>query len=183
MVAFCNVRNAKYWIETLQLLQHPEGGFYSETYRADTTIDSCEGTRKKRQNDLTDHRGRSISSTIYYLLEGAQVSMFHRMRDADEIWHFYSGSSLTIYLIEEATRKLLELKLGCEPQRGEMFQILIKRGSWFGAKVNDSSSYSLVGCTVSPAFTFADFELADRTSLTSMYPEHANIIKKLTRCP
>src|ERR687898_297567 len=87
MVAFCNVRNAKYWIETLQLLQHPEGGFYSETYRADITIDSCEGTRKKRQNDLTDHRGRSISSTIYYLLEGAQVSMFHRMRDADEIWH------------------------------------------------------------------------------------------------
>ena len=174
MVAFCNVRNAKYWIETLQLLQHPEGGFYSETYRADITIDSCEGT---------DHRGRSISSTIYYLLEGAQVSMFHRMRDSDEIWHFYSGSSLTIYLIEEATRKLLELKLGCEPQGGEMFQILIKRGSWFGAKVKDSSSYTLAGCTVSPAFTFADFELADRTSLTNMYPEHTNIIKKLTRCP
>jgi predicted cupin superfamily sugar epimerase len=102
------------------------------------------------------------------------------MRHADEIWHFYTGSSLTIYLIEESTGKMLELKLGNEPEKGEMFQIPIKRGSWFGARVDDISSYALVGCTVSPAFSFADFELGDRKILTSMHPEHKDIIKMLT---
>ena len=117
---------------------------------------------------------------MYYLLKGAQVSLFHRMRHADEIWHFYTGSSLTLYLIEKSGGKLLELKLGDEPQKGELFQILIKRDSWFGARVNDVSSFALVGCTVFPAFSYADFELADRKVLTDMYPEHKDMIKMLT---
>jgi predicted cupin superfamily sugar epimerase len=88
---------------------------------------------------------------------------------------------MTIYLIQETTRKLLELKLGDNSENGEMFQVLVKRGSWFGAILNDPSSYSLVGCTVSPAFMFEDFELANRKTLISKYPEHKSIIKKLTR--
>ena len=97
------------------------------------------------------------------------------------MWHFYTGSSMTIYLIQETTRELLALKLGDNSESGETFQILVKRGSWFGAVVNDPSSYSLVGCTVCPAFTFEDFELANRKTLISMYPEHKATIKKLTR--
>ena len=73
------------------------------------------------------------------------------------------------------------MKLGTEPEKGELFQILIKRGSWFGAIVNDSTCYALVGCTVFPAFSFADFELADRRRLTMLYPKHKTIIEKLTR--
>jgi predicted cupin superfamily sugar epimerase len=77
------------------------------------------------------------------------------------------------------------LKLGDGLDNGEMFQILIKRGSWFGAKVNNISSYSLVGCTVFPAFTFTfeDFQLADRESLVTMYPEYKGIIEMLTKSP
>ena len=96
------------------------------------------------------------------------------------MWHFYTGSSITIYMIQETTRKLLELKLGDNSENGEMFQVLVKRGSWFGAMINDPSSYSLVGCTVCPAFMFEDFELANRKTLISIYPEHKAIIKKLT---
>lgn len=76
--------------------------------------------------------------------------MFHRMKNSDEIWHFYTGSSLTLYVINKITRSVSKLKLGNEPEKGELFQILIKRRSWFGAIVNDSTSYALVGCTVSP---------------------------------
>ena len=96
------------------------------------------------------------------------------------MWHFYTGSSMTIYLIQETTRELLALKLGDNSESGETFQILVKRGSWFGAVVNEPSSYSLVGCAVCPAFTFEDLELANRKTLISMYPEHKAIIKKLT---
>jgi predicted cupin superfamily sugar epimerase len=180
MVASSNIRSASFWIKALRLSEHPEGGFYRETYRADITTESCKEVKKKLQNDSPNRQGRSIASTIYYLLKGSQVSLFHRMRHADEIWHFYTGSSLTLYLLEKSGGKLLKLKLGDEPQKGELFQILIKRDSWFGARVNDVSSFALVGCTVFPAFSFADFELADRKSLSGMYPEHEDIIKMLT---
>jgi uncharacterized protein len=76
------------------------------------------------------------------------------------MWHFYTGSSITIYIIQETTRELVKLKLGENSENGEMFHVLVKRGSWFGAMINDPSSYSLVGCTVCPAFMFEDFELA-----------------------
>jgi uncharacterized protein len=180
MVASSNIRSASFWIKALRLSEHPEGGYYRETYRADITTESCEEVKNKSQNESPNCQSRSIASTIYYLLKGSQVSLFHRMRHVDEIWHFYTGSSLTLYLIEKSGGKLLELKLGDEPQKGELFQILIKRDSWFGARVNDVSSFALVGCTVFPAFSFADFEIADRKVLTDMYPEHKDIIKILT---
>jgi uncharacterized protein len=180
MVASSNISGASFWIKALQLSEHPEGGFYRETYRADIAAETCEEVKNKLENDAPNRKDRSIASTIYYLLRGAQVSLFHRMRHADEIWHFYTGSSLTLYLLEKSVGNLSELKLGDKPEKGELFQVLIKRDSWFGARVNDVSSFALVGCTVFPAFSFADFELANRKVLTDMYPEHKDIIKMLT---
>lgn len=176
-----NKMDANYWIDKLQLSEHPEGGYYKETYKADITFEIQGQTRKKQQVNPFKNKPRSISSTIYYLLKGKQVSFFHRLNYAEEMWHFYTGSSMIIYLIQETTRKLLELKLGNNSENGEMFQVLVKRGSWFGAMINDTSFYSLVGCTVCPAFMFEDFELANRKTLISTYPEHKAIIKKLTR--
>ena len=181
MTTYSSKADASYWIKKLQLSKHPEGGFYKETYRADITVDHQEQTKKTRQVKLSKNKHRSISSTIYYLLKGKQVSLFHKLNCAEEMWHFYTGSSMTIYLIQETTMELLALKLGNNSESGEMFQILVKRGSWFGAVVNDPSSYSLVGCTVCPAFTFEDFELANRKTLIRMCPKHKAIIKKLTR--
>jgi predicted cupin superfamily sugar epimerase len=109
------------------------------------------------------------------------VSLFHKLNNADEIWHFYAGSSLTIYSINETKRKLNEFKLGLEFENGEKFEILIRRGSWLGAKVNDVSSYSLVGCTVFPAFRFEDFQLADREALLASCPRYKDIIEMLTK--
>jgi predicted cupin superfamily sugar epimerase len=178
MMALGNSRKSKFWIEKLQLSQHPEGGFYRETHRSDLVINFATKREPRSQNDR--FASRSISSTIYYLLEGGQKSMFHRMKYSDEIWHFYTGSSLTLYVIDKITRSISELKLGTKPEKGELFQILIKQGSWFGAIVNDSNSYALVGCTVFPAFSFADFELANRRKLTMLYPKHKTIIEMLT---
>ena len=75
------------------------------------------------------------------------------------------------------------MKLGDDLENGEKFQILIRRGSWLGARVSDVYSYSLVGCTVFPAFMFEDFQLADRKSLVDMYPAYEDIIEMLTKPP
>ena len=160
---------ADYWIQKLQLSKHPEGGYYRETYRSDNGFDL-----------LTGSSGiRSISSAIYFLLDRHQFSAFHRIK-SDEIWHFYTGSSLILYVLENKDI-VSRLILGKDIDAGEEFQAVIKSGSWFGAIVSDCSSYSLVGCTTSPAFNFENFELGKRENLLQIYPKHKAIIERLTK--
>jgi len=160
---------ADYWIQKLQLSKHPEGGYYRETYRSDNGLDL-----------LTGSSGiHSISSAIYFLLDRHQFSAFHRIK-SDEIWHFYTGSSLILYVLENKDI-VSRLILGKDIDAGEEFQAVIKSGSWFGAIVSDCSSYSLVGCTTSPAFNFENFELGKRENLLQIYPKHKAIIERLTK--
>jgi len=96
------------------------------------------------------------------------------------MWHHYEGGALNIYVID-AKGKLKIHTLGKDIENGEEPQLVVKAGDWFGSKVKDENSYSLVGCTVSPGFDFEDFELADRHKLTESFPHHKDIIEKLTR--
>ncbi|HEU4984381.1 MAG TPA: cupin domain-containing protein, partial [Nitrososphaera sp.] len=78
----------KSWVRALGLKEHPEGGYFRETYRAEMKVDApgFEGRR-------------SAGTAIYYLLESSQFSTFHRIK-SDEIWHFYAGSPLAVHVIE-----------------------------------------------------------------------------------
>ncbi len=164
-----NNKKAQYLKERLDLSELPgEGGYYKETYRSDKTIILPSETDGER----------SISTSIYYLLDGTQFSAFHRLK-SDEIWHFYIGSSITLYIINKM-ENLSEVKLGSNIEKGELFQIQVRAESWFAATVNDISSYALIGCTVSPGFDYLDFELGDRKKLIERYPQHRSIIEKLT---
>lgn len=163
---------ADYWIERLQLSEHPEGGYFRETYRAEERI-KLEHLPDRYK---VDH---SFSTAIFYLLKGDQVSAFHRLK-SDELWNFYAGSSLTLHIILESGA-YSQIKLGSNLKKGEIFQAVTPRGSWFGATVNDKSSYSLIGSIVAPGFDFSDFELAERKDLLKQYPQHGTIIGKLTR--
>ena len=164
-----NSKKAQYLKERLDLSELPgEGGYYKETYRSDKTIILPSETDGER----------SISTSIYYLLDGTQFSAFHRLK-SDEIWHFYIGSSITLYIINKM-ENLSEVKLGSNIEKGELFQIQVRAESWFAATVNDISSYALIGCTVSPGFDYLDFELGDRKKLIERYPQHRSIIEKLT---
>lgn len=158
--------NATYWIDHLHLQPHPEGGFYSETYRSGVTSapSGFDGER-------------SFSTAIYFLLRQQDRSVFHRIK-SDEVWHRYAGGSLTLYVLD--TRGLTTYVLGDQLERGERPQVVIPAGSWFGALVNEPHAYVLSGCTVSPGFDFRDFEMADRQTLIGQYPEHARIITRLT---
>jgi predicted cupin superfamily sugar epimerase len=164
--------DADRWIELLQLEKHPEGGYYRETYRSDETI-------IKEHLPSRFNGNRSFSTSIYYLLKGNDFSALHRIKQ-DEIFHFYAGSSLTIHVIDHSGN-YFSIKLGRSMKNGEVPQATVKAGWIFGASVDDSNSYSLVGTTVAPGFDFADFELFGRNRLIELYPRHKNIIEKLTR--
>ncbi len=161
----------KYFIEKLGLKSHPEGGYYKECLKSKDVIDAS-----------TINQGfdgeRRLWTSIYFLLKDREISRLHRLR-ADEVWYFHSGTPLVIYIIDK-NGEIRRVKLGLDIERGEQPQILVSKGSIFGAEM-DGTGYSLVGCMVAPGFEFSDFELLDKEKLILDYPQHEFIIRKLTK--
>ncbi len=151
-------------IQHLQLLPHPEGGYYRETYRSTETLTTSEG------------KSRNISTAIYYLLENDDKSHFHRIR-SDEIWHFHQKDPLEIFMINQ--EELVVKTLGNNFALGEVPQVVVPAGRWFAARVKNSSGYSLVSCTVAPGFDFTDFELATKENLIREFPHLKEIIEAI----
>ena len=160
------------WIKNLQLEPHPEGGYYRETYRSEVML---------ARAALPPRFGgpRPASTAIYFLVEGENFSAFHRLR-SDELWHFYAGSPLRVHVIDPAG-VYSALLLGNDSEEGQMPQAVVTAGSWFGSHVAGWKSWSLMGCTVSPGFDFADFEIGQRAKLIAQFPQHRQIIQRLTR--
>jgi len=164
--------DAKHWIEKLRLEPHPEGGYFRQTYRSDVMI-----AREALPPRFSGPR--AASTAIYFLLEGENFSAFHRLR-SDEVWHFYAGSPLVVEVIE-ATGWRSTILLGDDADAGQTFQAVVPAEYWFASHVADWKGWSLVGCTVAPGFDFADFEMAKQEELVKRYPQHREIITKLTR--
>jgi len=162
---------AKLIADKFKMMPHPEGGYFKEMYKSDEKILS--GHLPERYGDE-----RKFSTAIYFMLADNQFSALHRIK-SDELWHFYSGSSLTIYVIDEKGNLSL-IKLGVDFEKGDVPQAIVKRNYWFGAHVNEKNSYSFVGCTVAPGFHFDDFEMGDRKNLLKLFPQHEEVIIKLT---
>ena len=96
------------------------------------------------------------------------------------MWHFYAGSPLAVEVIEQAGSHS-SIRLGGDPEAGQVFQAVVRAGCWFASHVADWKGWSLVGCTVAPGFDFEDFEMAKRVELVNRYPQHREMITKLTR--
>lgn len=158
-------------IQQLNLQPHPEGGYFKETYRSVGEIsEESLGTKYKGS--------RNHSTCIYFLLTSNSFSAFHRINQ-DEIWHFYDGSAILLHIIS-ANGDYSNITIGRELANGQVPQFVVPGGYWFAAEVVDSDTYSLLGCTVAPGFSFEDFELPKRAALISKYPQHQKIITRLT---
>jgi predicted cupin superfamily sugar epimerase len=126
-------------VDHLGLEPHPEGGWYAETWR-----------------DAPAGGGRGAGTAIYYLLAAGQRSHWHRV-DATEIWHHYAGDPLTLR-IQAGDDPVETVALGPDLAHGQVPQAIVPAGAWQAAE--PTGAWTLVGCTVSPAFTFDGFELA-----------------------
>ncbi|MES2734145.1 MAG: cupin domain-containing protein [Bacteroidota bacterium] len=167
---------ADYWIDLLQLIQHPEGGYYREIYRAEESIT----TQSLPARYSTP---RAFSTSIYFLLKAGYPSKFHRLQ-SDELWHYYAGSSVIIHMIDDQGNYTCKV-LGSDYTNKQAFVQIIPRHTWFAATVDAATvdtpeSFVLIGCTVAPGFDFHDFELARRDYLLTAFPQHAGIIHLLT---
>lgn len=158
-------------ITRYHLQAHPEGGYYLQTYCSKEMIgkEALPGRFKG---------SRFFSTAIYFLLEGQQFSAFHRIQ-SDELWHFYAGAGLEIYVLHPGGRGEI-LKLGDDIENGYSFQQMVPAGCWFGSKPVHSKGFSFVGCTVAPGFDFADFEIGNRETLQKEFPAYKEWINLLT---
>ncbi|MEO9533236.1 MAG: cupin domain-containing protein [Crocinitomicaceae bacterium] len=161
------MKTAEFWINHLQMDKHPEEGYFKETYKASEVV------------TLENGNQRSASTGIYFLLTSDNFSAFHKIK-SDEMWHHYQGSAISIYIIHP-NGELELLKIGNNIDKGEQLQGMVPAGCWFGSRVEEPNTYSLVGCTVSPGFEFEDFEMAKRDELILKFPQHKEIIMSLTR--
>ncbi|GLC90009.1 cupin domain-containing protein [Lysinibacillus piscis] len=155
---------AQYFIEKLNLAQHPEGGYYISSFRA---------TDEMVVRDVQ----RPIYTSIYFLLHSQDISHLHRLQ-SDELWYYHAGSPLTVHMIyPDGTYEAK--KLGLNVEAGEVPQIAVPKHTIFGSSVDDAATFSLVGCMVAPGFDFADFELFTQDELLKVYPQHEEVIRKM----
>ena len=128
-------------VRLLDLRPHPEGGFYRQTFR----------------DAPAEGGGRGASTAIYYLLREGEVSAWHRVRDAAEVWHHYAGAPLELTLAPDGGPRET-VRLGTDLAAGERPQAVVPAGVWQAAR--PLGGWVLVGCTVAPGFDFAAFEMA-----------------------
>ena len=126
-------------IALLELERHPEGGWYRQTFE-----------------DTPQAGERAQSTAIYYLLEGHDLSSWHRV-DAAEVWHWYAGAPLKLRLSHEG-KSIDEYTLGPKLIVGQRPQVVVPRHCWQTAR--SIGDWTLVGCTVAPGFRFSGFEMA-----------------------
>ncbi|PIN00744.1 hypothetical protein CDL12_26751 [Handroanthus impetiginosus] len=178
-------------VAKLNLKPHPEGGFYSETFRDTSIILSKSHLPPQYKVD------RPISTCIYFLVPSGSVSHLHRIPCA-ETWHFYLGEPLTVLELKESDGSAKFTCLGPDPlAENQVVQYTVPPNIWFGAfptKDIDISSgvvsaksprnpeehFSLVGCTCAPAFQFDDFELAKSLDLLPRFPKYESLVSMLT---
>lgn len=127
-------------VALLGLKPHPEGGWYAETYR-----------------HQAPDGGRSAGTAIYFLLKAGEHSHWHRVNDADEMWHWYAGGPLVLTTSANG-HDAAAVRLGPNLAAGERPQVLVSAGHWQTAE--SLGEWTLVGCTVTPGFLFDGFELA-----------------------
>jgi hypothetical protein len=124
-------------IATLDLAPHPEGGYYRQTW--------------------ADPAG----TAIYFLLRAGEQSAWHRVRERAEVWHFYAGSPVQLSINEASPDENVAqtFLLGPDLTTAERPQAVVPAAFWQRAR--SLGEWSLVGCTVSPPFSFDAFELAE----------------------
>lgn len=153
-------------IKRYNMMEHPEGGFFVETFRSEAQVTTPSGPR-------------SASTAIYFLVSGDNISRLHRIK-SDEVWHFYLGGSITVVELDPVAKQAKLTELGPDVAAGQLLQHVVKANTWFGSYPTRAEDFCFVGCTVAPGFDFADFEMGSRSALLAEFPEAADVIEKMT---
>jgi len=150
---------ARQIIATLGLAPLPqEGGFFRQTWRA------------------------AAGSAIVFLITEGEFSALHRLR-SDEVWFFHAGDPVQHVMLDPRAGVVRETTLGPDLAAGHTPQLVVPGGVWQGAHgvAGGPRGWSLVGCSMAPAWAEKDFALGERTALQREFPGAAALVRALTR--
>jgi uncharacterized protein len=151
----------------LKLEPHPvEGGFFRRTYTSEVSVALLRGVRP-------------YGTAIYYLLEAETFSEMHVLA-SDEMFHFYLGDPVEMLQLYPDGGSAV-FTLGPDLAAGQHVQLTVPAGVWQGTRLVGDGKVTLLGCTVTPGFDFADYRSANADELIATWPLEAERIRKLTR--
>ena len=152
------------WLE-LQPLEI-EGGWFRESYRSSDLVHTRYGPRPR-------------ATAIYYLLTPDTFSELHRL-PWDETFHFYLGDPVQmLYLAPDGS--VGRPVMGSDLIAGQQLQLLVPGGIWQGARLTADGQFALLGTTMSPGFSYDDYQRGERDALLTRFPGAAAEITALTR--
>jgi predicted cupin superfamily sugar epimerase len=154
------------YIQCLNLVPHPEGGWYRQVYHSDDTFFAPES-----------NGDRYRYTSILFLLTSQSPSHFHRLNH-DELWYFHIGSPVTIHLISPFG-VYSTVQLGNHLLNGEQLQFRVPKNTIFASEITDKDAFAIVSCMVAPGFDYHDFELLSKKQLLRNYPNNAEVIERL----
>ncbi|XP_035698876.1 uncharacterized protein LOC118431716 [Branchiostoma floridae] len=163
--------DVKRLIALYELTPHPEcRGWFRETYRSDVQVEAtAEGFDGKR----------SVLTMIYYLMQGGQSVLFHRVKSDEHFVHNLGGCMKIHMILPDGSYNCSIL--GNPLQHPEArHQVVVPRRAWFAQEVEDPDVYCLASIPVAPGFDFKDFSMGNRGDLIKEYPQHRDVIMKLT---
>jgi len=145
-------------IDQLSLVEHVEGGYFSETYRA------AEEIQTPREGQT-----RSLLTSIYYLLTDDRP-IDHLHQNKSDIMHYFQAGSPITYVLVDLNQTLRRVKLGLNVAQGEVPQLLVPKGYWKAA-VLESGEYGLLGEAVAPGFDYRDMAIAKADKIRAQFPD------------
>ena len=151
------MNRAEELIQKYNLERHPEGGWFSEVYTSPSDIE-----------------GRAFMGSIYFLLEGKDISHFHQI-DCDEIWFYHEGCSMRITMILNGDLSRVVLGTG----EGQVPMVIIPEGAVFAAENLDKESYCFMSCATTPKFTYDGFRLLGREEVKALCPSEFDQLEYL----
>lgn len=140
-----------------KLKKHPEGGWYTEVYTSPRGAE-----------------GRPFMGSIYFLLEGEELSHFHRI-DCDEIWYHHEGCPLAVTAIVDGAVRRIVVGSG----EGLTPTAVIPAGAVFASELLDKSGYCFVSCATTPQFRDEGMHLADRAEIRALCPSEYERLEHL----
>ncbi len=142
-------------VRALHMERHPEGGWFAETYTAPVSF--AEGEKQ-----------RALAGSIYYLLEGKDISAFHQI-DCDELWYYHEGTGMRLYVLKQ-DGTMAQYRLGNQLSQGELPMVRIAAGEIFAAENLEQDGYTLISCVTAPKFRYEGWRLVQRDELLARCP-------------
>ncbi|WP_405639700.1 cupin domain-containing protein [Streptomyces uncialis] len=159
---------ARYWIDTLGLEAHVEGGYFRRTFQAD----------HRPTTRTTDGDRYTLTSIHYLLTHWTPIGHWHLNRS--DVLHFHQhGEPVTYHLLHPDGRHSAVV-LGQDPRQGHTLTLAVPGGVWKAAHLT-AGDHALISEAVAPGFDWADLTLGRYEELTARFPGHRELVHRYCR--